>query len=89
MNVDQPHSKSVQNKYIGQLVQDQIALDYYSLFLDINYINSVYLDQGEQYFGAEGDYTELMLRRERELERFWNMEDEIRVQGQHTATFDR
>ncbi|MGA8854211.1 MAG: hypothetical protein WB492_08550, partial [Christiangramia sp.] len=78
--------RSVQNKYIGQLVQDPIALDYYSLFLDINYISSVYLDQGEQYFGAEGDYTKLMVKRERELESFWNMEDEIRVQGQHTAT---
>ena len=77
---------SVQNKYIGQLVQDQVALNYYSLFLDINYINSVYLDQGEQYFGEDGDYTSLMLKRERELERFWDMENEIRVQGQHTAS---
>jgi len=77
---------AVQNVYIGQLVQDPIALDYYTLFLDINYINSVYLDQGEQYFGAEGDYTKLMVKRERELERFWNMENEIRVQGQHTAS---
>ena len=78
----------VQNKYIIDLVNDPLALSYYSLYTGINQRYARFLDVSEQYFGADGDYTKLMVKRERELESFWDMENEIQVQGQHTATLN-
>ncbi|SFC89981.1 hypothetical protein SAMN04487907_11242 [Zunongwangia mangrovi] len=77
----------VQNDYILPIVQDQLALTYYSLYLDLNFYYS-YFDRSEQYFGEDGSYTNFMSKRKRELERFWDMEDEIILNGQHTATLN-
>ncbi|MBF9254238.1 hypothetical protein I2I11_13115 [Pontibacter sp. 172403-2] len=79
---------AVQNKYARLLVADPIAIGNYSLYTQLNFIYPYYLDRSKQYFGADGEYTQLVVKRQRELEKFWNMPDEIRVNGQHNATLN-
>jgi len=84
---------AVQNKYLSQLGQELVpamgvanANYYLGLYMDINFI-SAYMDVSEpQYFGEKGEYTNFMTKRKRELESFWNMPGQIRVNGQHNAT---
>ncbi|MDT0642948.1 hypothetical protein RM553_08905 [Zunongwangia sp. F363] len=78
----------VQNKYITDIINDPVALANNGIYSDLNYYYSYYLADGDQYFGAEGDYTKLMIKRQRELVKFWDMPVEIRVNGQHTATLN-
>ena len=85
---------SVQNKYISPLVNDlyrvfgpeQYANMFY-LYLDLNFYAAAF-DESEQYFGANGEYTDFMKNRQKGLERFWNMPNQILVNGQHTATLN-
>ncbi|MDT0649066.1 hypothetical protein [Autumnicola edwardsiae] len=79
---------TVQNKYITAIIQDPVALANNGLYSDLNYYYSYLLNQGEQYFGEDGDYTKLMVKRQRELTKFWDMPVEIRVNGQHTANLN-
>ncbi|RAU82935.1 hypothetical protein DP923_06735 [Pontibacter arcticus] len=79
---------AVQRKYAAPLVADPIAFGNYSLYTQVNQLYSIYFDRGEQYFGVEGEYTQLVNKRERELAKFWNMPNEITVNGQHGATLD-
>lgn len=46
------------------------------------------IDNSKQYFGANGEYTHLVVKQQRRLESFWNMPNQIRINGQHTATLD-
>ncbi len=78
----------VQNKYINAIISDPLALSYNGLYSDLNLYYSFLLDNSTQYFGEDGDYTQLMNKRQRELEKFWSMPVEITVQGQHTATLN-
>ncbi|MCC9169211.1 neutral zinc metallopeptidase [Pontibacter harenae] len=56
--------------------------------MDINFI-AAYVDESEQqYFGENGEYTSLMDKRKREIEKFWGMPGQIRVNGQHGATLN-
>ncbi|WP_424493969.1 hypothetical protein [Salinimicrobium sp. GXAS 041] len=75
------------NKVLQPFFSDPLALNYYSLYLDLNFYMS-YFDTSEQYFGAEGEYTNFMKKRVRELEKFWGMPNEIRVNAQHTASLN-
>ncbi|WP_373056819.1 hypothetical protein [Zunongwangia sp. H14] len=79
---------TVQNKYINAIIKDPIALANNGIYSDLNYYYSYYLADGDQYFGEDGDYTKLMIKRQRELEKFWDMPVEIQVNGQHTATLN-
>lgn len=79
---------AVQNKYAAPLIADPIALGNYSLYTELNFIYPYYLDRSKQYFGADGEYTQLVVKRQRELENFWNMPNEIRINGQHSATLN-
>lgn len=79
---------SVQNKYIYAIIGDPYALANNGIYSDLNYYYSYYLNDGEQYFGADGDYTKLMIKRQRELNTFWNLPVNIAVKGQHTATLN-
>ncbi len=82
----------VQTKYISELGKELVPVfggedaNYlFKLFMDISFI-AAYIDQTDpQYFGEKGEYTPLMDKRQRELERFWDMPNEIRVNGQHSA----
>lgn len=79
---------TVQNQYIIPLLSDPVALANVNLYWDMNFIYSYYLESGPQYFGAKGGYTQLMVKRQREMEKFWNMPGQIQVNGQHNATLN-
>lgn len=81
---------AVQRIYINQIIADPIALfeaqdGFYSL---INRYYSWFLNDVPQYFGEDGKYTSLMVKRQRELKSFWDMPVEIKVNGQHTANLN-
>lgn len=76
---------AVFGEYIDQLIADPVALANNGIYSDVNYYYSFLLNTGEQTFGAEGKFTKLMVKRQRELSKFWNMQNEITVNGQHTA----
>lgn len=86
---------AVQNSYLIPLINDLYDLfgpaqyaNIFYLYMDLNFYHA-YLDNSkDQYFGANGDYTKLVEKRQRELEKFWNMPNEIFVKGQHTATLN-
>ncbi|WP_031427533.1 hypothetical protein [Flavimarina sp. Hel_I_48] len=80
--------RDVQNKYINSIIADPLALSYVSLYSDINYYYSFLLNEGDQYFGEDGNYTQLMTKRERELNKFWSMPVDITVKGEHTANLN-
>ena len=79
---------AVQNVYIRQLIADPIAYANYGMYLNINFYYSYLIDKGEQTFGAEGKFTSLMAKRERELSKFFELPIDIRVNGQHTANLN-
>ncbi|MCX2682041.1 hypothetical protein OOZ15_18970 [Galbibacter sp. EGI 63066] len=66
---------------------DIYGLLYYDTYATINFYMSL-VDTSEQFFGAEGEYTQLMNKRVRNLEKFWNMSGEIDVKGQHNSNFE-
>lgn len=85
---------AVQNKYIQMLGKElvpvlggELANYLFGLYLDISFV-AAYIDGSEQYFGANGEYNQFMTLRQRQLEGFWNMPGQIRVNGQHSATLN-
>ncbi|MEH6408785.1 MAG: hypothetical protein V7767_16015 [Leeuwenhoekiella sp.] len=60
---------------------------YYSTYSAINQIYSI-INDDKQYFGADGEYTNYVAKRKRELEKFWNMEGLITLHGQHNSTLN-
>lgn len=78
----------VQNEYINAIIADPLALANVSLYSNLNYYYSFLLNEGDQYFGEDGDYTQLMRKRKRDLEKFWSMPVEITVKGEHTANLN-
>ncbi|WP_417444375.1 hypothetical protein [Joostella sp.] len=66
---------------------DQLGASFYSIYSDINFYMSL-VDTSPQYFGANGEYTNLMKKRVRDNEKFWDMKGEISVKGQHNASFE-
>lgn len=59
--------------------------EWYDLLSQINQLY-MFIDQSEQYFGAEGHLTNFAAKHKRNLESFWNMKNEITLKGQHTST---
>ena len=57
------------------------------IMLDINQVNAL-LGEGPQYFGDHGQYTNYVNKDVRNLEKFWNMPDEVSVRGQHNETLN-
>ncbi|RNI25672.1 neutral zinc metallopeptidase [Rufibacter latericius] len=86
---------AVQNKYLAPLGKDLISLfgtaqaanSILNLYMTLNQY-SAYFDTSKQYFGKNGEYTELMAKRKRDLEAFWGMPNLIQLNGQHTATLN-
>lgn len=83
---------AVQDKYFDPLANDLVTIfadpaGIYNLYLDLAFFGS-YFDTSEQYFGENGRYTRFIIKRQRELEKFWGMPNEIRVNGEHTATLN-
>ncbi len=78
----------VQNYYANQLVNDPYwDYDAYTTYSDIS-LYIAYFDTGEQYFGPNGQYTQVVTKRQRELEKFWNMPGQVQVNGEHTASLN-
>ena len=79
---------AVQNKYLASLNSDPIARKNLSLYLNLNFLYSYYLNNSKQYFGGNGEYTSLIVKRQRDLEKFWNMPNQVRVIGQHSSSLN-
>lgn len=78
------------NDVINQSVNsnlDQLGLDWYSDYAEFNFYYTI-TDESEPYFGANGQYTKLVKKITRKLEKFWDMPNEISVRGQHNNTLN-
>ena len=78
---------SVLLEHLAKLVSDPLAEDYFNLYTNLSSQMAI-SDTSEQYFGAEGEYTHLVNRRIRELERFWEMQGRLRVNGEHSESLN-
>lgn len=77
----------IQLNYYHELESDPLASSNYNFYSNLNF-NAAYLGIGEQYFGEDGEYTNLVKRIKRDLEKFWDMPDEIMLHGQHNETLN-
>lgn len=66
---------------------DQLGLDWYYDYVDFNFYYTI-TDESVPYFGAEGQYTNFVNKTKRDLEKFWNMPNEVSVRGQHNETLN-
>lgn len=66
---------------------DALGANWYDLYATMNFYYTI-SDTSKQYFGAKGEYTNLVTKITRNLEKFWNMPNEISVKGQHNATLN-
>lgn len=73
--------------YLGQIAMDPVAEDYFNLYINLSRHIAIQ-DEREQYFGKNGEYTRLVEKRVRELERFWEMPGELEVKGQHNESIE-
>ena len=67
--------------------KDGITFSAIYFIWDINYWHSLF-DESPQYYGKNGEYTNYVNNRIRSLQKFYPMEDEIQVKGQHAATLN-
>lgn len=65
---------------------DQLGLDFYQLYKQVNQLYARFLDTDRAFFGANNEYTNYVVKRTRSLEKFWDMPNEITVRGQHNST---
>lgn len=77
----------IQFEHFTELAADQLATENFNFYTSLNYY-AVLFGIGTDTFGEDGEYTQLVRKIERDLERFWNMQDEISVRGQHTSTLN-
>lgn len=73
--------------HLAELVSDPLAEDYFNLYTHLSSSLAV-TDRSTQYFGKTGEYTNLVNRRVRELERFWDMAGQLQVNGQHSESLN-
>lgn len=76
----------IQFEYLTKLAGDPIAMERFDQYLYLNHFAAI-KGIGGDYFGPNGEYTRLVLRVKKDLERFWNMPD-IKVYGQHNETLN-
>ncbi len=76
---------NVVNNYLGQFGPYEAA--YYGTYAAINQIYTVY-DQSKQYFGSNGGNTHLVVKHQRNLEKFWNMANLVTINGEHNSTLN-
>lgn len=74
--------------YFENLLEDPFfdfnLVDYYT-DLHRKYVTHY---RGENYYGSHGEYDQLAEKRMRELRNFWNLNRDIYLNGQHTASLD-
>lgn len=66
---------------------DDLGAYWYPNYADLNFYYSL-TDESKPYFGENGQYTNFVNKRTRELEKFWGMPDEVSVRGQHNSTLN-
>lgn len=78
---------SALNKVVDGYFKDFSFWDYV-LFPDYVWINqlSATTDRSTQYFGRKGQYTHLVTKYQRNLQSFWGLKSQIRVNGEHSET---
>lgn len=54
----------------------------------INQYAALDKNKNADYFGDQGQYTNLVRQQTRKLEKFWNMPDMVKVRGQHVETLE-
>lgn len=64
---------------------DALGAQWFDLWSTVNQLYT-FIDEDPQFFGANGEYTRYMAKRTRNLEKFWDMPEEITVRGQHNST---
>ncbi len=77
----------IQWEYFTELAGDPIATSMFEHYLRLNHMAPL-LGIGADYFGENGEYTQHVLKIQRDLQRFWNMDIEIEVLGQHSSTLN-
>lgn len=87
VDVQRKYQLPVLQDLYGIFGPDQYAQIFY-LYMDLNFYSAYFDRSNDQYFGANGEYTQLVVKRQKEMEKFFNMPNEIRVNGQHTATLN-
>lgn len=73
--------------HLAELVSDPLAEEYFNLYTQLS-SQLAASDNSEQYFGKKGEYSSLVNRRIRELERFWDMPGQLQVNGQHSESLN-
>lgn len=66
---------------------DALGAEWYELYAEMNFYYTL-TDTSSQYFGASGEYTNLVSKITRGLEGFWDMPNEVSVRGQHNSTLN-
>lgn len=77
----------VQWKHLEKIMSDSLASANLERYNSLNRYAAL-LNIGEEYFGPGGEHTALVQKIQRDLERFWNMPDEIQIHGQHNETLN-
>lgn len=80
--------KDVITGYFNDFAEDpyfDINLSNYYTDLHREY---VYHYRGDNYFGQDGEFDQLVKKRKRELNRFWDLNRDITINGQHTETLN-
>ncbi len=79
--------QKLQMTYHAQLASDPLAEASYNFYRNLNFVGAI-IDESKHYFGADGGFTRLVEKRTRDLRRFWSLDHEIRVHGQHNETLN-
>lgn len=74
-------------KHFTSLASDPLAVENLDQYLYLQE-NAVRLRIGTDYFGPEGEYTGLVQRNIRTLEKFWDLSGKIEVLGEHNETLN-
>lgn len=77
----------IQWEHFTALAADPLAMENFNFYTTLN-LYAVRLGIGTDTFGEDGEFTRHVRKIEKDLERFWNMPDEIDVRGQHTTTLN-
>ncbi|MDB5247805.1 MAG: hypothetical protein JWQ40_2199 [Segetibacter sp.] len=64
-----------------------LEFDWFFEYIVINQFSTL-IDVSKQYFGANGQYTPVVVKHQKTLEPFWKMFNEIKINGQHNSTLN-
>ncbi|WP_029037495.1 hypothetical protein [Salinimicrobium xinjiangense] len=77
----------VSGRYFEKLLANPEALDHLAHYKYLNR-QAAKLGIGSDYYGSNSIHTQFVGKLERDLERFWNIDREINILGQHNQTLE-